>query len=293
MNVQAILKVLWKSIRDSLSRKTWNWIGGGSVTSLLSVFLIGKNFLDTTVLKSIIYSAVFLVILFLIRFFLFFGINSFKYLHSVYRDSKYGDAIIFLKEGYAKVHAYRKLEEKTDEAFKNVLTSLCDSVQKAFKGKNSCDCSVSIKVPIRGVLTGQASVMNLCRDREHSIRDSANYKAIDHTIIGNTAFIKVLNRVLRNNPEGFFYLNNNIQNTQDYDNTSKDLYDNGILPYNSEIVVPIIPIERDSSNTYEVLGFLCVDCTNKDKFEPKYDVPLIEGVVDGIYDIMKNRINSE
>ena len=290
MNVIAILEVFGKSIKDSFSGKVWRWLGGGSVSALFAVLLFGKNFLDATVEKSINYGIGFLVGLFLIRFLLFLGINLFQYFQNVYRDSKYGDAIVFLKEGFAKIHAYRRLEEKTNETLKIVLISLCDSVQKAFNGKNYCDCSVSIKVPINGALTGQSSVINFCRDSEHSEkRDTPNYQTVDHTIIGNTAFHKVLNKVVKNNPKGFFYLNNNIPKTTDYDNTSKEAYPNEELPYKSEIVVPIIPIERENSKKYETLGYLCVDCEKINKFEEKYDVPFIEGVADGIYDLLQNK----
>lgn len=294
MNIKALFEVLWKSIVDSFSGKIWKWLLGSSST-LFALLLFGKNFLNTTLEVSIKIGIAFLVALFIVRFILFIIRNSFKYLHSIYRDSKYGDAIILLKDGFAKTHAFRKKETKTDEDFMKIMIYLCDKIQKAFNGKNSCKCSVSIKVPVKGVLTEQTSVVNLCRDSEHSkLRDNANYKAINHTIIGNTPFRKVLNNVLRNNPNGFHYLNNDISSTKDYDNTSQEVYQDGILPYNSEIVVPIIPTERDSSKTYETLGFLCVDCVHKNKFDQKYDVPLIEGVADGIYDILslnKTRIS--
>jgi hypothetical protein len=292
MNIKALFEVLWKSIIDSFSGKIWKWLLGSS-GALFSLLLFGKNFLNTTLEFSFKIGIVFLISLFIIRFILFLSRNSFKYLHNLYRDSKYGDAIIFLKDGFAKTHAFRKKEPKTDEDFMKTMVYLCDNIQKAFNGKNSCKCSVSIKVPVKGALTEQTSVVNLCRDSENSkLRDNPNYKAIDHTIIGNTPFRKVLNNVLRNNPNGFFYLNNDIASTKDYDNTSKEVYPNGILPYNSEIVVPIIPTERDNVKTYETLGFLCVDCVHKNKFDPKYDVPLIEGVADGIYDILSlNKAN--
>ena len=38
-------------------------------------------------------------------------------------------------------------------------------------------------------------------------------------------------------------------------------------------------------------GFLCVDCDKKNAFDERgYDVPMVEGVVDGIYDIILRRI---
>lgn len=58
------------------------------------------------------------------------------------------------------------------------------------------------------------------------------------------------------------------------------------LPYKSEIVVPIIP---SYAKQYDIIGFLCVDCEHSNKFDPIYDPALIEGVADGIYDILFNR----
>lgn len=286
MNYKAFIDVIWKSIKNSFSGIIWKWLLSSS-SALFGLLLFGKNFFNNSVSSSIKLGISVLIFLFITRFVLFLVRNSFKYLHNLYRESKYGDAIVYLKDAFAKAHALRKKVEKSDEEFIRTMIYLCDSVQKVFNGKNLCKCSVSIKVPVRGELTEQTSVINLCRDSEHSaIRDDANYKAINHTIIGNTAFRKVLNNVLRNKSVGFHYLNNDISKSEDYDNTSKEAYHEGKLPYNSEIVVPIIPVERDRLNTYETLGFLCVDCVSRNKFDAKYDVPLLEGVADGIYDIL-------
>lgn len=42
-----------------------------------------------------------------------------------------------------------------------------------------------------------------------------------------------------------------------------------------------------------MLGFLCVDCEQGDRFDEKYDPVLLEGVVDGIYDILKSKLINE
>lgn len=37
-------------------------------------------------------------------------------------------------------------------------------------------------------------------------------------------------------------------------------------------------------------GFICIDCNMKDKFdETRYDIPMVEGIADGIYDIILKR----
>ncbi len=232
------------------------------------------------------------VFLFFIRFLLFIIRNSFKYLHSLYKESKYGEAIILLKDGFSKVHFYRNDKDQSDELFMNTMIEICDNLSDIFSMKNLSECSVSIKVPIKGDLGGDTSVSNLCRDSRHiSIRDTANYKAINHSILGNTAFTKVLYKTLNPHLKSFAYLNNDIPNTYGYDNTSTSLYEKGILPYKSEIVVPIVPVERKNRNGIKTLGFLCVDCKETNKFDEKYDVPLIEGVADGIYDVLLTKVN--
>ena len=144
------------------------------------------------------------------------------------------------------------------------------------------DCCISIKVPIKGGITEKASVQNLCRDSKHTDRDTDKYNRVDHTIIGNTPYRKIVNNVLRKNGN-YHYLNNNIPNTKDYDNTSKEAYKNGVLPYKSEIVVPIMSF--GAGGNFDILGFLCVDCEKENAFDEKYDPLMLEGVADGIYDL--------
>ena len=290
MNIKAAFKILWLSIVDSFKGHIWKWLTG-SFSALLGLLQFGKNFLNTTLETSVKIGLYFLVGLFIVRFLLFLFRNSFKYLHNLYKEVKYGEAIILLSNAFSKVHNYRKQKEKTDEDFTRTMKYLCDNVKDLFVKKNGCKCSVSIKVPVSGELVEGASVMNLVRDSENTRkRDSANYSAVDHTIIGNTAFRKSLNKVLRNNSNGFAYVNNNISKTTDYDNTSTEVYENGKLPYESEIVVPIIPKEIDENRIYNALGFLCVDCESANKFDSKYDIALVEGVADGIYDVLHSQV---
>jgi hypothetical protein len=293
MNFNILYKILLQSIKENFSGKIWKYLIGSS-GSLFAVLYFGKNFLHTSAKISITIAFVFLFSLFIIRFILFLIKNSFKHLHKTYRESKYGEAIIFLRDAFSRFHWLRKKEDFSDEELISSLIYLCDNLRFLFSQKNMCECSVSIKVPVEGAVTADTSVKNLCRDTENKkIRDNANYEIINHTIIGNTAFRKVVNNVLRKNKKGFYYLNNNIPETKDYDNTSREAYHNGELPYKSEIVVPIIPLYVDQDQLYDLIGFLCIDCVSKEKFDEKYDPPLIEGVADGIYDILSIKIMGE
>lgn len=289
MNYKGLFEILWKSTKDTFKGVGWKFFAG-SAGALVATFSFGKNFFNTTIFISLVIGSCFFVFLFLIRFILFLIKNSFIYIHKLYRESKYGEAIIILKDAFSKIHFYRNDKKQDDILFMKTMIGLCDSLREIFMKKNMCECSVSIKVPIKGELAGDTSVTNLCRDSIHSKkRDTANYKAIDHTILGNTAFTKVLNKTLNPDTKNNAYINNNISGTPDYDNSSAALYPDRKLPYESEIVVPIIPIERERGQEFKALGFLCVDCEERNKFDEKYDVALIEGVADGIYDVLLTR----
>jgi hypothetical protein len=275
------LQIIKLSIKDTFRGQVWKYLSG-SIGAFSALLLFGKNFLSTGLDTSIKIGFGILICLFVCRFLLFGLKNSFKHLHHVYRESKYGNAIILLKVIFAKIHGLRRKGDFSDDDLMKTLRFLCNQLHEFFSKKAMCDCCVSIKVPVRGSITEKASVQNLCRDSNHTDRDTDEYKSVDHTIIGNTPYRKIVNNVLRKNGN-YHYLNNNIPNTKDYDNTSKEAYKNGVLPYKSEIVVPIMSFGAD--NNFDILGFLCVDCKKENAFDEKYDPLMLEGIVDGIYDL--------
>jgi hypothetical protein len=169
---------------------------------------------------------------------------------------------------------------------------MCDTLRVIFERKTHAECSVSIKVPVKNKIQEDAVLKNLCRDSGHLNRDTTKYNETIHTIIGNTPFCYILNNVLKANKNGYHYVNNDIMSTSTYQNTSIDVYTDGILPYKSELVYPIIPMVGE----YNMLGFICIDCNCKNKFtDTKYDIPMIEGVADGLYNILDkwNKIKKE
>lgn len=133
---------------------------------------------------------------------------------------------------------------------------------------------------------------NLCRDISHPNRDTQQYSDIEHTIIGNTPYVKIVNKLLRGGHRHLAYVNNDIEHTRDYENTSKPCHPNGAFPYKSELVYPIVPIRGEDNMTPKMLGFICIDCDKPNKFdEDRYDIPMVQGVVDGIYDLFVKRNN--
>jgi len=282
-----VTRLAWK---DSFKGSLWKWLVGG-VGSAVCILLFGKNFFELTLLWSVITGISFLLGLFLMRFTLFFMKNSYKTIHYIYKESVYGDAIILLRDSFAKVHFLRKKEQFNDPELMECMMSFCENLKIIFEKKTKSTCSVSIKVPIKGTVTEATIVKNLCRDTASAKkRDTDTYNRLAHSILGNTAYQKVLNNVLSRKSENLYYRNNNIQSAPDYENTSTAAYEGGVLPYKSELVHPLIPMLVDSAgNTLDCLGFICIDSDAINSFDDKYDVAIISGVADGIYDLLTYR----
>lgn len=290
MKLDSLTKLLIKTLKDTFTGKLWKWLLG-SAGSLFGLLQIGKNFFNQPIEISIYIGIGILLGLFIIRLILFFIINVIQLLHYRYRESIYGDAILLLRDSFSKVHSLRKCEEINDTDFTETMVVFCNNLKNIFEKKTKSKCSVSIKVPTKGSINEQSSVKNLCRDSVATkTRDTDLYKKVNHTIIGNTPYQKIVNNILKGNKEKLHYLNNDINANGDYDNTSREAYENGILPYSSELVYPLLPFTWDKkTNNYDCIGFICVDCDTKNSFDDKYDVGIISGVADGIYDIITLR----
>lgn len=229
--------------------------------------------------------------LFLLRYIYFVLQNTVIYIHNAYIDSIWGKAIVDLKDAYSEIHFIRKKEQFDDNEFMRTMILFCDTLKKIFDRKTKANCCVSIKVPVtEDEQLETLEVKNLCRDTLHTHRDTAQYASIRHSIIGNTPYQKIVNKLLKGNQKNLAYINNDIEHTPGYDNTSIECYPNGILPYKSELVYPIIPIKVINSNNIKMKGFICIDCDQKNKFdENRYDIPMVEGIADGIYDLFVKR----
>lgn len=278
----------------SVKWKVWKWCLS-SFGALVTILLLGRNFFDMDINKSILLGCASLFVIWILRFLYLLGEATIKYCHNTFIDSIWGDAIVELKNAYAEIHSLRKKENINDEEFIRVMVNLCDTLKKIFDKKTKAECCVSIKVPISsGENLMSLELCNLCRDSSHKSksRDTEIYKQIKHRIIGNTAYSIIVNKILRGNQKHLAYVNNNIAGSSDYENTSKDAYPNGTFPYNSELVYPIVPIKGNETNDRALKGFICIDCNESNKFdENRYDIPMVQGVADGIYDLFTRRNN--
>jgi hypothetical protein len=288
-NYNEIGSIIITSLKYALKWTGWKWLVLSSIGALSSTLQLGEKFFHWETERSVLFGIGTLISIFLLRFILIFIRECLKYFHEVYTNSVYGDAIVILQESFATTHYYRKTPGHQDIEFMKSMMTFCNNLQIIFEKITQVECSVSIKVPLSNIKVDEKAVlMNLTRDIKHKERDTGQYSEIPHTLIGNTAFISSFNKVIRNTKEKH-YLNNSVNNTKNYDNTSKECHPNGVLPYNSELVFPIIPTLTDSNKNYDCHGFICVDSKKENAFSGKYDVAILEGVADGIYDIISER----
>lgn len=292
-NYREVIKIFSTSVKQAFKWSLWKWLVIGSFGGVSTVLKFGKDAFDLEWKTSALYGLYSIIILYIFRVILLFGANLLKYYHEISRNSVYGEAIIILKNSFAQTHAYRKLGNYDDTEFMIIMMTFCNGLQEIFEKITNSDCSVSIKVPKHDkTVTEHTTVQNLTRDLNHKGRSTVEYENTKHTLIGNTAFSYTFNKVVTNSKEKF-YLNNEVNNTKNYENTSKSCNPDGILPYNSEIVLPIVPAYNEKNQTqFDCYGFICVDSNKKDAFGSKYETAILEGVADGIYDLMSQRSNA-
>jgi hypothetical protein len=288
-NTKEIFNILWNSFINAFKWSPFKWLATGSIGGLSGTLLFGEKFFELSLDKSLRYGIGVLIGLYILRFILIAVRDGLKYYHEVYKNSAYGDAIIDLNNIFSNIHLYRKTPGHQDEEFMKIMINLCNGLQKIFSTIIKEDCCVSVKVPVSGArLNEQAVLMNLTRDLKHTSRDNnAEYNNTQHTLIANSAFTIAFNKVVKNKSEKY-YLNNKVNSTENYENTSKECYEDGVLPYNSELVYPITPMQATVKNN-DCIGFLCVDTKKIGAFSTKYEVAILQGVSDGIYDLIFER----
>ena len=272
--------------------KIWTYFFLGSAGAPIALALIGRNFLGLNIVYSVLLAVVFLAALFIFRFLYYLSIEVILFIHNSYVDSIWGKAIVDLKDAYAQVHYLRKQGTISDEEFVKTLISFCNIVKVVFDRKTKGNCCVSIKVPVGYFETIETwNLSNLCRDSFHQERDTKQYENTKHTVIGNTPYTVIVNSLLndKQKPQAY-YINNDIDGTKSYMNTSRGLHQEA-QRYKSELVHAIVPILGEHFYRHELLGFLCVDCDKVEAFDTqRYDIPMVEGIVDGIYDIINDKI---
>ncbi len=232
-------------------------------------------------------------------FFLFYNI----YLKSIYRyRTRYVEMFEDLNEGFHNIHLNKiPTSVSRDERDKEILATLnkmCTSVSSAFTKVYGHHISVCLK--IIGVENDQPIVQTLCRDN----KSGKNRKVgadddVTHWLIGNSDFTFIDNCINTNVGKNNYFANNFLPVKFDYSNTRfpdtwKTNGSLGVLgfvlrfiqwplPYKSTLVVPIVPLLLAEHTTGVLRGYLCVDSPHCNVFNTRYDVEILNGIADGLY----------
>jgi hypothetical protein len=238
------------------------------------------------------------------------------YAHNVYltfrhaRNSKYGEALNTITSGFASIHDLNRIPEDqlTYDLVKQYLKDMCTNISYAMTiiTGYKISCCIKVMVPTGN---GDYKLTTICRDNHDGITRNKPDQKEGHYLNENSDF-KTLYNDIKTGKSRFFISNKLNWLGASYENSSFESYGGkpkftGVpfldfflllkltiwwpLPYKGTIIVPIIPIHYKPTD--EILGFLCVDCKNMFVFRRYYDVDLLTGLADGIYNTV-NLIHS-
>lgn len=280
------MAIFVQSFKDTVQKKNWKWLGG--VPGILTALSCLQSFVKLEWWQNFVIMGGSLVGLFVLFYLFYFLRNAYGWVHNVRVESVWGEIVKVLAEVYAHIHEIERRETITENDVAEVLSNFCNKVKQLYDKKTHSDCCVSIKVPISHYSDSgewqSIQVKNVSRDQKHiSERDTPAYKNANHDIIGNTAYHYVISMVLKETSKPKVYLENNVKAVSNYLTSS----DRQTIPYESELVVPILPSRYKKLSDIYFGGFLCVDSNKKDAFDPDhYDIPMTIGLADGLYSIM-------
>lgn len=281
------------ALKLTVQKKNWLWMGGvpGVLTMLSYAMQIVK--VEWWMVALLFIGGLLVIGLML---FLQYLIPLYVLHHSEKKEAScWGEAVKELAIAYAAIHQLeRQVQSVNMKDIAMTLGKFCDVVKKIFDRLTESNCCVSIKVPVSNYTdSGEwntIQVKNVARDRKHiTDRDTEEYKAACHDVLGNTAYSRVISLVLKESSKPHIYLNNDVDLEKDpnYATTSQDCNDRTSIPYKSELVVPILPSNYSKLSEVTFGGFLCIDSDKKNAFREKgYDVPMTLGLADGLYVLM-------
>lgn len=223
-------------------------------------------------------------------------------------DSLYGEASLLLKDAFARIHQLRKLDPITHKNFMDTMITMCEQIRKIFEYKTEKQYSVAIKVSdnetSRQKRYEDYKLTVLYTDKR-SKKQRKNLNGCDINLSENSCFEYM---VEEGEPNPFYYVNNDVVTDLSYRSSASKIFESSSdirnleerkekwsLPYKSELVVPICPLrimDMESERKKYVIGFICIDCNDTDGFNEKYDTGIMQGVADGIYDILSLLIES-
>lgn len=197
------------------------------------------------------------------------------------------------------MHRLRRIDNLSIDQILPELENLCDKVSDAFSKVYSNKIGVCIKFIVND--NGRPRCETLVRDSHSNARcrKSGSQDTTKHWIDANSDFEFIYSNFDNDNIETSFYLEQHLPNCKDYKNTrlkngwkprSYLFYPeryarkwNWPLLYKSTLVVPIVPLIANDQSQKAIRGFLCVDSPSEGVFNKSYDVDIMKGLADGIY----------
>ncbi len=211
------------------------------------------------------------------------------------RERKYAQTIGFIADGFSEIHKLSR-EEPNVKSTVHACTSLCNQIAESYTLITGTKCNACIKILASD--KDESNNINLKAvtfARSHDSARNPKSNTTKHWLNKNTDFLTIFENI--DSPKGAYFFSNTLPFRYGYQNTSFDVYgkepDNNpivrywrwALPYKSTIVMPICPSQEQTTST--LIGFLCVDSTKIGAFRKNYDVQLLAGVADGIYNCIK------
>lgn len=279
--------ILNKAFRETFHTKLLKGLGFTSLFGLAGIVNLIWKMIDSNLLDYVFYGLYTLLLFFVLRFMYYLIKYSFIYIYALYMDSQWGNMLKIMKAHQNSINSI--LRQDYDESeIKKVIVTILNEQSRWLSHFLSSDSSMSIKVP-KNMSDGLNSweLNNLFRDSNHDSRDTDRYRNIKHTIIHNTPFSRVIAHITSNDPKHISYINEDIPKSNNYENTSIQVYPDQMLPYQSEIVSPIMLYKLNDAQKCN--GFLCMDCSDANRFgiQREYLCAINEMLAEMIYPVIE------
>ena len=230
---------------------------------------------------------------------LFLGYNWYLYL-TYSKKARYAEIFEDINLGFSEIHKTRRNESNSKEILRS-LENLCEYISSSFEKIYGYKVRTCVKILVSDK-DERPRVATLERDKRSKasgattgIRDN-----VYHWIDENSDFEFIYNNI-GDNYSSLSYHGTRLPIRKKYKNTrlkeenwppkKRGFIIDYIkrkrewpLPYRSTLVVPITPLSGDEQSQSSLRGYLCVDSPKNLTFNKEYDVDILRGICDGIYD---------
>lgn len=230
---------------------------------------------------------------------LYFVIYNFWLLTRYRKKTRYADAYGAINIGFSHLHRLRRIENPQINQILPELAKLCDEMSYAFGRIYGSKIGICIKFIVND--NGRPRCETLVRNSYSNAqnRKSGSQDVTKHWIDANSDFEFIYSNFDNDNVDTSYYLEQHLPTCRDYKNTrlrtgwkKKSYFPfpekyarkwNWPLPYKSTLIVPIVPLIANDQSQEAIRGFLCADSSSEGIFNKYYDVDIMKGVADGIY----------